>query len=63
MIRKNKPGIRMRTINRITSVSIRTNIARLTNVDSRLLAFATDEAIRLATPTGVNLQICRIIFR
>ena len=31
-------------------------MARLTNVDSRLLALATDDAIRLATPTGVNLE-------
>ena len=35
---------------------IRTNIAILTKVDSRLTALAIDDDIRLATPTGVNLK-------
>lgn len=41
-------------MNTTTRVNIRTNMARLTNVDSRLSALATEAAIKDATPTGVN---------
>lgn len=55
MIRKKRQGTRIKSMNTTTSVNMRTNIARLTNVDSRLLASATAFAISEATPTGVNL--------
>ena len=43
-------------MNTTTRVNMRTNMARLTNVDSRLSALATEAAIKDATPTGVNLE-------